>query len=670
MILHILACLDSENTEYLQETILTKCLYISRFLYQVTEENTSPVVQELSEYAIPSNDSQPAPRQPQHHSIPNRDHEYKNDRTSGAQPQSPNCELPQNREYEYPEQLPNHQYDYPDVRVVDGVYPPIVRPPLGKNESENSGNTSLINGQINREASATERKDQADRLLCVDVMDGDYTPLVRQPLKDNEAPCYQSLVNNGKETSEEASATERKDQADRLPYVDVMDGDYTPLVKQPLKDNEAPCYQSLVNNGRKTSEEASAAERKDQGNGLYDDVIDMNADYTPLARPPLKDNENEVPRYEPLLNNGQGSEEMNNGKETSEEASATERKDQADRLPYVDVMDGDYTPLGRQPLKDNEAPCYQSLVNNGRKTSEEPSATERKDQGNGLYDDVIDMNADYTPLARRPLKDNENEVPGYEPLLNNGQGSEEMNNGKETSEEASATERKDQADRLPYVDVMDGDYTPLGRQPLKDNEAPCYQSLVNNGRKTSEEASATERKDQGNGLYDDVIDMNGDYTPLARPPLKDNENEVPGYEPLLNNGQGSEEMNNGKETSEEASATERKDQADRLPYVDVMDGDYTPLGRQPLKDHEAPCYQSLVNNGRKTSEEASATERKDQGNGLYDDVIDMNGDYTPLARPPLQDNENEVPRYESLLNNGQGFDEMMTPMQRGREKIN
>ncbi len=179
----------------------------------------------MSEYAIPSNDSQPAPRQPQHQSIPDRKQEYQNDRTSGVQPKTPKYELPQSHTYEYPEQLPHHQYEYPDIRVVNGVYFPLVRPPLGKYESENSGYTSLINGQVSKEVSATGRKDQADRSLYVDVMDGDYTPLVRQPLKDNEAPCYQSLVNNCRKTSEEASATERK-----------------------------------------------------EGNGLYDDVIDINGD--------------------------------------------------------------------------------------------------------------------------------------------------------------------------------------------------------------------------------------------------------------------------------------------------------------------------------------------------------------------------------------------------------
>ncbi len=153
--------------------------------------------------------------------------------------------------------------------------------------------------------------------------------------------------------------------------------------------------------------------------------------------------------------------------------------------------------------------------------------------------------------------------------------------------------------------------------------------------------------------------VDGGYSPLVRPPLSKYESENSGYTSLING-----------QVSKKASVTGSKDQADRLLYVDVMDDNYTPLVRQPLKDNEAPCYQSLVNYGQKTREEASATERNDEGNGLYDDVIDMNGDYTPLARPPLKDNENEVPRYEPLLNNGQGSDEMKTPMQRGTEKIN
>ena len=152
--------------------------------------------------------------------------------------------------------------------------------------------------------------------------------------------------------------------------------------------------------------------------------------------------------------------------------------------------------------------------------------------------------------------------------------------------------------------------------------------------------------------------VDGVYSPLVRPPVSKYESENSGYTSLING-----------QVSKEVSATGRKDQADQSLYVDVMDCDYTPPVRQPLKENKAPCYQPLVNNGRKTSEEASATGRQDEGNGLYDDVIDMNGDYTPLTRSPLKDNENKVPRYQPLLNNGQGSKEMKTPMHRGREKI-
>ena len=74
--------------------------------------------------------------------------------------------------------------------MVDGGYSPLVRRPVSKYEHENSGYTSHIIGQVSKEGSATGRKDQADPLLYVEVMDGDYTALVRQPLKDNEAPRY------------------------------------------------------------------------------------------------------------------------------------------------------------------------------------------------------------------------------------------------------------------------------------------------------------------------------------------------------------------------------------------------------------------------------------------------------------------------------------------------
>ena len=165
------------------------------------------MVQELSEFPNSSNnDSQTAPRK-LHSSIHKRELEYQNDdanhRTSGVQPQSPKYELPQSPIYENPEQLPNHQYEYPDVRVVNGGCSPPVRPSLSKRESKNSSYTSLNNGQeTSEEASVTEREDEGDGLYDdVMYMNGDYTPLARRPSKDseNEVPPYEPLLYNGQE---------------------------------------------------------------------------------------------------------------------------------------------------------------------------------------------------------------------------------------------------------------------------------------------------------------------------------------------------------------------------------------------------------------------------------------------------------------------------------------
>ena len=170
------------------------------------------MAQELSEFPNSSNtNSQTAPRQPQHSSIPKRELKYQNDDANDLTSQCLKYELPESHKYECPMELQSHEYEYP----------------------------SFGNEKANKTGKYT----------------GEYTPLVRPPLKDNEY--------------------------------------------------EDPRYQPLLNYSKKTSEEASATERKDEGDGLYDDVMDMNGDYTPLTRPPLKDNENEVPRYEPLLNNGQ-----------------------------------------------------------------------------------------------------------------------------------------------------------------------------------------------------------------------------------------------------------------------------------------------------------------------------------------------------------------------------
>ena len=179
-------------------------------------------------------------------------------------PQSPEYEVPTSHQYEYPDLSQSHQYEYPslksteaetkektDVCAQDGAYSPLIRSPLNKNESENGGYTSLIKTEkATDKVGSTEKNDEADGLSYGEATNGDYTPLVRPPLKDNESEdgCYTPLIKNDK-TSEKAVPTAEKNKEDQLPYVDAIDdGDYTPLAK--LKDNEskAPLYQPLLKN--------------------------------------------------------------------------------------------------------------------------------------------------------------------------------------------------------------------------------------------------------------------------------------------------------------------------------------------------------------------------------------------------------------------------------------
>ena len=91
-------------------------------------------------------------------------------------PRRPHYEIPTGRQYEY--QSHNHQYEYPslksteadtkgktDVRVQDGAYSALIRPPLNKNESENGGYTSLIKDKkTTNKVGTTAKKDVADGL--------------------------------------------------------------------------------------------------------------------------------------------------------------------------------------------------------------------------------------------------------------------------------------------------------------------------------------------------------------------------------------------------------------------------------------------------------------------------------------------------------------------------
>jgi hypothetical protein len=132
-------------------------------------------------------------------------------------PNDPPYELPHSaHEYEYPDLSQSHQYEYPsinkkadiagrtDISTDGDGYSALIRPPLNRNESENGGYTSLIKGQQTSENSGTAGKedDAGDRSSYVVPNDGNYTPLVRTPLKDNESetPRYEHLLTNGQRT--------------------------------------------------------------------------------------------------------------------------------------------------------------------------------------------------------------------------------------------------------------------------------------------------------------------------------------------------------------------------------------------------------------------------------------------------------------------------------------
>ena len=182
-----------------------------------------------------------------------------------------------------PFQIPDYQYEneYPslknekpditgdkDVCVEEIGYFPLVRLPLKKNKSENGGYTSLINDKTGSEkAGNTAKKDEADGLSCVDALDSHYTPLVRLPLKNNdrEDSCYTSL-NKHEKTSTIVDTTAKKNDADELSCFDAMNGYYTPLVRPPLKDNEreAPRYEPLLKNGKKERKKPMQPEKQNK----------------------------------------------------------------------------------------------------------------------------------------------------------------------------------------------------------------------------------------------------------------------------------------------------------------------------------------------------------------------------------------------------------------------
>ena len=296
--------------------MLTKLLYFFSF-YQATNQDFSPAIQELEELPNSLNNYyQSASEQSQNYAVPTREHDCQN----GYVNDQVFCPRVQSHEYAIP-----YKYEYPDVRTGNRGYSSLSRPPLDENESENNKYTSLIKAQgtSNEEIGTNVNTDE---MQFVGEVDGNYTPLVRPPLKDNDPPRYTSLLING-QTSSDADPRDSVDKAEGSSYVNEIDDNYTPLARPLLSDNETEAYQPLIK-GQKLSEEFQAGDagRKEvESRVSYVDVVDD--DYTPLARPLLSGNETEAPRYQPLIKN----------QNTSEAAGAAKSKEEVDELPYVDI---------------------------------------------------------------------------------------------------------------------------------------------------------------------------------------------------------------------------------------------------------------------------------------------------------------------------------------------
>ena len=91
--------------------------------------------------------------------------------------------------------------------------------------------------------------------------------------------------------------------------------------------------------------------------------------------------------------------------------------------------------------------------------------------------DVCVEELEYSPLVRSPSKNSKSENSGCTSLIKDQKGSKKVSN--------MAT--KDEADGLSCVEALDAHYTPLVRPPLKNNESEnsYYTSLIKNAKQES-----------------------------------------------------------------------------------------------------------------------------------------------------------------------------------------
>ena len=151
-------------------------------------------------------------------SIPNHENEslevYDNGHFVGMQTQNVKYDLPQSSNYDYSEPSYSTHYEYPSV----------------SNPKLNTSDNSRLGTNAN-------------------VMDREYASLnfTQLDMNDNDSARYQSLIHVHKGNSK-TSQEEVKRETKELPYVEVLDGEYSSLVwsKSSNYEDEPSQYQSLI----------------------------------------------------------------------------------------------------------------------------------------------------------------------------------------------------------------------------------------------------------------------------------------------------------------------------------------------------------------------------------------------------------------------------------------
>ena len=133
-----------------------------------------------------------------------------------------------------------HVYEYPELPHEDNYECPSAGIIATKHD-----NTESANGNYQEQPITAKEEGQS-------INDG-YSQLVRRPY-ENEQPPYTSLIRDQGRNKEETEK-EVTGRLDDLSYVDVVNGNYSSLVRSPSHkyENETPLYTALI---KRTNEEA------------------------------------------------------------------------------------------------------------------------------------------------------------------------------------------------------------------------------------------------------------------------------------------------------------------------------------------------------------------------------------------------------------------------------